>query len=331
MIKLSPALRNILGTHGQIEATKPRMPIFVLGSMRSGTTLLVNKISQHPQLLKIGSELNEIWTEIGGADCMDNCSYKDAGDSRYEFAYNMNSYFFRFVQESKSVKRHLMRSLNWLQMQQGRITYDWDNLIPVNKSPHLMNKINYVHTMFPQSKFIFIIRDIFAHSSSMKAHFDEYYKQNDKVYIFPEDEKACWSRSEPGEKPTDKLCYPPDFSLIPAMWIRLNHLVLNELIRLPKDQFLVLDYNDLVKNQEIVLRSIFEFLELEEKHQKKVDNICKKITKFKNTNTIGDSLEKWKKYLSDKEKNTINNIISERNAEFDSIQKILQEVKVKPD
>ena len=196
MFTLPSSLRNLLGTNSQILPEPQNMPLFITGTMRSGTTLLVNKLTQHPQLLKVGSELNEIWTEIGGANCLDHCHYRNEGHADFRYSFQMSAYFFRFINQSKSIKRHLMRAVNVRKMQEGRIFYDWQNIIPVNKSTHLINKIKYVNTLFPESKFIFIIRDIYAQSSSLKYHFQDINKRTGKVNIMPDEKKDCWSISQ---------------------------------------------------------------------------------------------------------------------------------------
>ena len=53
--------------------------------MRSGTTFLVDKLSSHPQLLKIGVELNQVWTDIGGASIKGTCDHKVAADASAEY------------------------------------------------------------------------------------------------------------------------------------------------------------------------------------------------------------------------------------------------------
>jgi len=193
MLKLNSSLRNFLGTHGEPLPKKSNMPLFITGCMRSGTTYLTNKLTGHPQLLKIGTELNSVWTKIGGASILRYCDYKGPENVNCYYTYQMSNYLFRFINESKSLKRHLMRANIYYSRKIGRISYDWDNLIPVNKSPHLMNKIGYVNKLFPQSKYIFIVRDIFGHSASMKVHFNTLYKNKQCIYYIPENPKACWS------------------------------------------------------------------------------------------------------------------------------------------
>ena len=91
MIKLPESLRNLFGTHGEPAARMTNAPLFVTGSMRSGTTFLVDKLSSHPQLLKIGVELNQVWTDIGGASIKGTCDHKVATDASAEYTYQMTA------------------------------------------------------------------------------------------------------------------------------------------------------------------------------------------------------------------------------------------------
>src|SRR5690554_2697337 len=139
-------------------AAKPfEDPVFLIGMMRSGTTLLMNTLSEHPQLLKAGFELNNMWTEIGGAPCSGQCELRLASDLQAQYQNNVTAYFDRYIQKSKSFIRHLSR---WSQKRHygyGRIFYDWDNLFLMNKSPHLSNKISYINAMYPNAKFVVIV------------------------------------------------------------------------------------------------------------------------------------------------------------------------------
>ncbi|MCB2221776.1 MAG: sulfotransferase [Bacteroidetes bacterium] len=327
MVKLSPALRRFFGTYQELPAVVPKMPIFITGNMRSGTTLIVNKLAQHPQLLKVGSELNEIWTKIGGAPCLDICKYLGSSHADFTSAYNMTSYFFRYIQESKSLKRHAMRAVNKYKMQEGRICYDWDHIIPVNKSTHLTNKMGYVKALFPGAKFIFIIRDIFGHSSSMKYHLEDIYKRTGKVYLQPHAIEDCWSRSMLNDVEQNGLSYPGEFSTIPRMWIRLNKVALEDLENMSSKSYLLVDYNEFVINQKEQLQRIFNFLDLETKHKKEEKKISGSVTVYKNTSTTGDPLTKWQKLLSQEEQKIITKVIEENQSGYDYILERTKQLK----
>jgi len=321
MASLPAFVRDRLGTHGDITSRVQSMPLFITGTMRSGSTLLVNKLAQHPQLLKVGSEMNEIWTAIGGASCLETCNYRNESHADYRYAFQMTSYFNQFIQQSKSIKRHLMRSLNSRKMQEGRVFYDWEHIIPVNKSTHLINKIKYVHTLFPESKFIFIFRDIHAQSSSLKFHFEEIYQRTGKVYRMPVNDHDCWSYAIDANKNAENQKYPGDFSSIPQMWFRLNLLAVRELAELPRDQYMFVSYADLVNKQEEVFSKLFNFLNLEARHAPKEIQIARNKSRYKNTSTSGNPLEKWKRHLTSDEKQIIEKVIQENEAAYAEIMR----------
>jgi len=331
MIKLNSRLRNLLGTHGELPHDEARMPLFITGCMRSGTTFLVNKLSGHPQLLRIGVELNDAWTDIGGAPIRGTCEYRNAGDADPIFTYQMATHFNKFIHESKSLKRHLMRAHRLWSKGIGRIRYDWKHIVPVNKSPHLINKIEYVAELFPRSRFLFVIRDVYAHSSSMKMFFRRMKKEKSLVYLMPENPKSCWStvrdRSNLQYSRGRQRCYPPDFEIIPRMWIRLNHLALQSLYQLDNNRYLILSFRDLIENRKDAFGKIFNFLNLKQQHESHESTIATSTLEHKNTSTTGKSLDKWKKYLTEEEKDIISDIISEKKDIFNDIMDFTNTLK----
>ncbi len=160
MSLLNPKIRELLNTHGEIKAYEYNMPLFITGCMRSGTTFLHNILARHPQLLKMGFELNYAWDKIGGAPILKECQYRNQTHASPEFTYNMTNYYYDFIKENKTLKRKLMRGVEIIQGKPNRISYDWDNIVPVNKSPHFMNKIKYITTLFPESKIILVISEL---------------------------------------------------------------------------------------------------------------------------------------------------------------------------
>lgn len=320
-------LRQILNLEAEIPARTFPAPLFIAGCMRSGTSLLVDKISQHPQLLKIGTELNDIWTEIGDASCVGYCDYKDESHANSQATANMVHYFDRFVEDARSFRRWLMRLSNVIRVGSGTLSYDWDHIIPMNKSPHLTNKLRYVHALFPQSKIVLIIRSIEGHSSSMKVFFDRENKLLGRVNYIPQNPKGCYSRFEKPAVPEGVIPgrqYPGDFSIIPYMWIRLNALALTDIAHIPESSVAVICYEDLVNQQADVLSRLFDFLELREEHASKARKIISTNLKIINTSTKGDPLEKWKKYLDDTEIRQMEATIREHQGDYDFITKTLE-------
>ena len=330
MIRLPKFLRKALKTHPQPPSREVEPPLFITGVMRSGTTFLVSKVVSHPQLLKIGDELDKVWNHIGGAQIGAKCVHKTAEDASGQYAYQMSNYFFNFIQESKGLKRHLMRAANKYNKEFGRVFHDWENIIPVNKSPHLINKMEYVLELFPTSKFVYIIRDIRGHSASMKVHFNFYRTKKGKVAFLPEDHKDCWSLvDETPETVLGPTSYPPTFGLIPEMWIRLNKIGLETAKRLGPEKVIVVQYEDLIADQEALMKKIFNFIGTHEKHAAETAKIARTKMANINTTTKGNSLEKWKKTLTQEEKDELDQCITTHQKEYDAVLALVEELKVR--
>lgn len=321
-------LSLILDTPTEIEPKPFKAPVFLLGIMRSGTTLLMNTLSEHPQLLKVGFELNKVWSEIGGAPCSVECELRTASDLKQEYANNMTAYFQTYIEESKSLKRHLARWSAKRHYGSGGIFYDWEQVHPMNKSPHLSNKVDYVHAMFPNSKFVTILRSLEGQVASMKMHFLKHHQQGNWTFYLPKDEGSCWTNFQgeiPNDIPRNRL-FPGNVELLAEAWLRLNKLMLTQLQQVPKAQRLVLTYEKLVENQSVSLSRIFDFLELDPKHQNKVNQICQKQRKVQNTTTSGNPLEKWKKYLNKEEQESLNDFCLRNKEQIAEVDKLLAQL-----
>lgn len=298
MIKLNNQLRALVGSQSEPRYKIENSPLFITGCMRSGTTLLVDKLSWHPQLLKIGTELNDIWTDYGEVPIRGRCVGLNESDVNLESLRKMTIYISKYIQEAKSIKRHLIRLADKKRTTKGRVFYDWDNIIPVNKSPHLINKISFLEKMFPESKFLIIIRNPFAHAASTKVFIKEQFLKREVKYYVPDNENDCWHYHK--NPPKSALMYPGAFKCIPLMWKRLNLSAINAAIKHP-DKTLLISYEALVSSPESEFERIFDFLDLNTKHFKAESKIKLKNYEFYNTNTAGSPFSKWKKTLSEEE------------------------------
>jgi len=308
-------------------------PVFIVGCMRSGTTFLVDKLTQHPQLLKVGSELREVWTRLGQAPCEGVCAYRDERYFSVEAANNMTHYFSQYMRDARKLRRHAMRAKARLGKGQGAIFYDWKRVHPVNKSTQLVNKIAYIHALFPRAKIIFIIRSAYGQCSSMKSFIEHHYRQDGYIHYFPPEEGYSWTRIPEQEKTPDMQAghiYPGNFSLIPRMWLRLNAVAFRQLQNLPEHSFRVVAYEDTVQQQASLLKQLFDFLELDPRHAARAERIAASVLSYKNTTTQGDPLQKWKKYLSEEEVAEIDRVLQAQAGEHEFILNSLEKWRIRP-
>lgn len=319
MLKLPVFLRNTFGTHGEPDPKPLAAPVFVTGCMRSGTTFLVDKMTSHPQLLKIGVEMNAIWDSIGGAPIKGTCAHRTAEDASAEYTYQLTRYIADFISQSQTLKRKAMRRYAKYYHGLGRSSYDWDHIIPVNKSPHLMNKLGYVAGLFPSSTLVLIIRDVYSHSASMKFHFEKLQKADGRRYFLSPDPTTCYGQTYE-DVPSDARSFPEDFKIIPEMWMRMNALAIQEFESANFAQKIVIRYEDLVSQQGEVLQRLFDALDLLPEHKGEADAIAKRATQLVNTTTKGDPLIKWKTQLNEAEIQEVSATVTAHQTTYDSIQ-----------
>jgi hypothetical protein len=116
-----------------------RPPIILFGNFRSGTTMLQEAISTHPDVVE--------WFEPTGL-----WLYADPGRSHDEFDEN---------DATDKVKRYIRNNFLKFQQQHG-------NRIIIEKSPHNILRIPYVRAIFPEARFLFIVRNPLSFISSVE-------------------------------------------------------------------------------------------------------------------------------------------------------------------
>jgi len=302
---------KLLNVPTEPPAKEFRDPVFLVGAMRSGTTLLMNTLSEHPQLLKVGFELNKVWTEIGGAPIRSGCLERTEDDLKMEFSNNMTAYLTDYLSKSKSFLRHLARISQRNIFGSGGVFYDWDNVFLLNKNPHLSNKVRYLDGMFPKSKFIVIVRSPFGQCASLKMFFDKSHRQDGRYKYLPEEEGSCWLNvpKEEVHKYDKKRLIPGNSELLAEAWLNINYTMFKHLEKIPAERKVIISYEELMNNRPESIKNIFDKLNLKTDYQNVVNRIIEKERKIHNTSTSGNPLEKWKKHLTDDEKEKMETII----------------------
>lgn len=306
-------------------------PIFITGCMRSGTTLLLNSLCEHPQILKIGNEINNIWTTLCDAPCgIDGFGpneYRNETHLKTEHITNMTYYFAQYIERSKKFKGIAMRISYRYNNGSGGIFKDFNNIIPITKSPHLVNKTRFLRHLFPSCKIIFIVRSIYSHCYSQKAHFINTYKSyGERVAHLPVDPKDYWTRIYEKEV-TDTMrlrVFPDDFSLIPEAWINMNYLGLKELNEYSEGNFHLVSFEQMLESPVEVFQNLFEFLDLDPKHKRHGMKIAKASRKPLNSHTQGSPLDLWKKKLTQSELDTIQKQIETNKDKYEYIRTSLE-------
>lgn len=121
-----------------------RPPIILFGNFRSGTTLLHKLISLHPDAVSLYEPVS-LWLYADPARDHDEFDEHDASDK---------------------VKRYIRNEFLKYQQQHG-------NRIVVEKTPHNILRISFVRAIFPEARFLYIVRDPLSFVSSVELKWQQ--------------------------------------------------------------------------------------------------------------------------------------------------------------
>lgn len=191
-----------------------KSPAFLVGCMRSGTTLLADLLGKSPGVVHCPFELKHVWSAAGGVPMASprtrdaTCPELDAGAVRPGQAARLADAF-----------------LEELQRQGGR-----HGDVFLTKNPHLVNKLPFVHALFPDARFIFIRRRMPAVVASLVALFDNVLAKRRTWHVWPETTKPqatrCWEAFHHVPPPPTidrQRCFPGgDIRYLAEYWLDGN-------------------------------------------------------------------------------------------------------------
>ncbi|HWM90783.1 MAG TPA: sulfotransferase [Thermoanaerobaculia bacterium] len=182
-----------------------RQPLFLVGTVRSGTTYFARCVADHPQVINAGFELSREWHELAGIEiatpglpCV-HCppAGPEAVAGRVE-----------------EVREGFAR----LHSAKG----GWSGTRLFNKSPHLWNKLPLIRALFPDAVLLVTSRDLRSTVASTKRLWEKMEKDWGVKHYLPEDPEACWSVQGPDP---DRLFPGGDAAVLAEYWLRVYETI----------------------------------------------------------------------------------------------------------
>jgi hypothetical protein len=233
-----------------VTATQLDRPIFIVGTVRSGTTLLAKSLGEHPAIQwgRDGDfELSSTWHReshlkfgVPGLDCVD-CSPAGESQTTNECCERVHAAFAKIHEcgAGSSNARFL------------------------NKNPHLWNKLPFVRKAFPGACLIVTSRDVRSTVLSTQLLWMRLEKQHGLCHYLPRNPECCWSCIAAA----DACHYDPkrtfpggDVAVLAEYWLRTY-----ETIDAHLDDFetlLLVEHRRFVENPEQSLSDLHAALDL---------------------------------------------------------------------
>jgi hypothetical protein len=172
-MRLSPVLSKYFSNFftGQLQN-----PVFIIGCARSGTTLLANVLGMHRDVAN-WSEANQIWDQ-------DWYPWRPTNQGKWPLEFDPVAFTTRWWHETELRQRQIKATF-------GAYQWLWHKPYFLNKSPFNTFRIPYLLKMFPEARFIHIIRDgrAVAYSHARKL------RDENKLQEWPEPQQTTFANS----------------------------------------------------------------------------------------------------------------------------------------
>ncbi len=284
-------------------------PVFIIGSYRGGTSLLLRLLSESKDLWSMYRESNHLWQKYH--------RHPQESSDTVIIQKNSSGYFRNLVDEKpcprvdlerKFFDRHYAYSTydNYLLGYLGRVRLLRDNLKPVfdlinscnylfkklfeknyrfvDKTPPNIYRIDYLKAVYPDAKFIYLVRNRevniqalirdWTHPKKFVYKYREYltknlpmnikgYKGNVWKFFIP----LAWQKYL--ESSIEELCaYQYDDA---------HRVAKNSFANMDSSQFLEIKFEDLLADPDKIMQEICDFTEIE--YSKEMRAIIKKMPK----------------------------------------------------
>jgi hypothetical protein len=152
-------------------------PIFIVGTMRGGTTLLARCLAEHARVNLVNYELTPQWIDLAGLEMSvtglataTRCPPWSAEDATPARCARVREGFQRLDNGRGGPRARFL-----------------------NKNPHLWNKLPFLHAVFPDAHLVVAARDLRSTTASLLRLFDMQNKTRGSRFHLPEDARQCWS------------------------------------------------------------------------------------------------------------------------------------------
>ncbi|USK52295.1 sulfotransferase [Bacillus sp. CMF12] len=269
---------------------KFKNPVFLVGCMRSGTTMYAGLLGSHPNIIHCPFELRRVWSREAGVPM--------AAPKTFDYKCPHLT-----EKDVKPGQREKLARAFLKEMRKNKENKKINNSLFLNKNPHLGNKLPFVNELFPDAKFIWIYRDMPSVTASLKRILNR-----DVIHYWPKkinpETVRCWECFFNGIPihADPERCFPGgDIKYIAEYWYETNQAISNFSKSIPSDRIFLIKEEELVAQPEKIYANCLEFLSLPAVLPM---SLLKEINPNRN--------ELWSKRLNKEELNSLYNFVLEK-------------------
>lgn len=194
-------------------------PIFIVGTVRSGTTLLARCLDTHPEIVwaqseEGGLELAAEWYALAGVEI----GVPRVPTERCPAVAETVA--------TDRVRRRVQEDFAERLARQGDPATDRF----LNKLPHFWNKLPFLRAIFPDACLIVTSRDLRSTVLSTQVLWLRDHRSRNVQYYLPEGREWCWTclRNGPGDLERSRLFPGGDPAVIAEYWLRVYETIVAE-------------------------------------------------------------------------------------------------------
>lgn len=274
-------------------------PIFLVGTDRSGTTVLAELLGKSPYVAYCPFELKDIWSRVGKIP-MASPKTRDL---------DCPEYF------GESASLNMRKELTMAFEERINILHGkHKDAIFLNKNPHLSNKLGLVTSLFPDARIIWTYRHMIQVVASVKKLFTDVYHRQQTRHWWPqvsvETRNRCWSAIYSDEEmeaiPADRIFPGGDVYYIAEYWLETNRAISEFLTETLNTRCIQVEQEQFVASPEIEVARLYGSLKLP-------------FFQIKHFNLDRERNRIWKEILNQKEISSLLRFLGERGHEIEKI------------
>lgn len=256
-------------------------PIFIVGAPRSGSTLLYQMIVSHYKVDFISNFVSLLYSSPALSNLVGKKLFKESGE-KFSSNYGFVSGILSPSEGKKMIDRFFLSGeIDTTKKTLGKMLSDKDYKF-IFKNLKLSLKIKSIGKSFNNPFFIYIKR---------KPEFNLQSILQSKKELYGEDSRNHWFSYEVPEK-EEIMQEKDDIKQIALQLKAIDRHISSQLKSISQNNFLVVEYGDLVTNPKKILKEIQNKTGLKLRPDKSLDDLSKQI---RNSNKIKVSKEEWSK------------------------------------